>query len=138
MYNYSFLAHTADVSIMVKGDTLEELFLGSLLGMNQILKEGYCDQSYSPSLTQEISVRSVDTTTLLIDFLSAVLTHSYLEKVLFCEIEFEELTQNFIHANVKGSSVDFFEDDIKAVTYHGAEVVQCEDHSWATPIIFDI
>lgn len=138
MHAYRFLSHTADLSIEAEADTLEELFLASLLGMNQILKEDFCAHAPAPGEQQEVTIRSVDSTTLLIDFLSAVLTHTYLEKTVFCEIDFIELNTNFLRATVKGVPVDFFEDDIKAVTYHGAEVVRNKDGRWSTSIIFDI
>jgi len=138
MHQYRFIPHTADISIEVEADTLEELFLASLLGMNQILKEDFCLHAPNPSAEQDVSIRSVDNTTLLVDFLSAVLTHTYLEKTMFCRIDFSALNANYVEATIKGVPVDFFEDDIKAVTYHGAEVNRNKDGSWSTAIIFDI
>jgi SHS2 domain-containing protein len=38
---------------------------------------------------------------------------------------------------IRGCPVDHFNDDIKAVTYHGAEVVN-DAGKWRTPVIFDI
>ena len=138
MHQYRFLSHTADISIEVEADTLEELFLASLLGMNQILKENFCQHAPAPGVEQEVAIRSVDNTTLLVDFLSAVLTHTYLEKTMFCRVEFKALNANYVEATIKGVPVDFFEDDIKAVTYHGAEVTRQKDGSWSTAIVFDI
>ncbi len=138
MHQYRFIPHTADISIEVEADTLEELFLASLLGMNQILKEDFCLYAPNPSAEQDVSIRSVDNTTLLVDFLSAVLTHTYLEKTMFCWVDFSALNANYVQATIKGVPVDFFEDDIKAVTYHGAEVNRNKDGSWSTAIIFDI
>lgn len=138
MHQYRFISHTADISIEVEADTLEELFLASLLGMNQVLKEDFCLHAPAPRVEQEITIRSVDNTTLLVDFLSAVLTHTYLEKTMFCRVEFSALNANYVQATIKGVPVDSFEDDIKAVTYHGAEVIRRKDGSWSTAVVFDI
>lgn len=138
MHKIQFLPHTADVSIQVEADTLEELYLASLHGMNRILKEGFCERKPPVKVEREVSIRSVDPTTLLIDFLSSVLTHTYLDRALFCLLDIRTLDDHSIQAVVKGSRVDFFEDDIKAVTYHNAELIQTEKGKWETAIVFDI
>lgn len=137
MYQFDFLPHTADVCLQVSADSVGELFQGALLGMNEVLREGFCRNASPSTLHQTVEIRSVDTTTLLIDFLSAVLTHTYLDRALYCKLSIQKLTQNHIRADIAGYPVDFFGDDIKAVTYHGAEICQV-DGRWQTPIIFDI
>jgi SHS2 domain-containing protein len=138
MHKIQFLPHTADISIQVEADTLEELYLASLLGMNQILRDGYCEQPPPSSIEREIVIRSVDATTLLIDFLSSALTHTYIERAIFCHLDIKEIGDHFIRAVLKGSHVEYFEDDIKAVTYHDAELIQTRNGKWKTPIVFDI
>ena len=138
MYAYRFLPHTADVSLLLEADSVEELYLAGLEGMNQILRADFCKKPPAPSLAREIQINSIDPTTLLIDFLSEVLTQAYLEKGLFCEMEILERKDTFIKALIKGCPVPYFEDDIKAVTYHDAEIKQRKDEKWETPIVFDL
>ena len=138
MYRYQFVAHTADVSALLEADSREELFLAALLSMNEVLREDFCNEDQTPGIKKTVEVRSMDTTTLLIDFLSAVLMHSYLERALFCRLKVEALTDNHLKARIFGNPVDYFADDIKAVTYHGAEVTLDGNGKWTTPVVFDI
>ena len=138
MYRYQFLPHTADISLFLQADTLDEIFLAGLAGISQILKPGFCSGCTGAELEFPLRVESIDPTTLLIDFLSEVLTLSYLENGIFCKLNIMERNDKFIEAVVKGCKAEFFDEDIKAVTYHEAEIRQRTDGQWVTPVIFDI
>ena len=131
-------SHTADVQIMVKADTLEELFAGALEGMNRILKANIPSDNMVQSERLEIAINSSDVTTLLIDFLSEVLTVSYEKRKIFSGLKISELKDSFIKAWVYGISVKSFDEDIKAVTYHLAKVEKNSAGKWQTRIVFDI
>lgn len=131
-------SHTADVQIIVEADTLEELFEGGLEGMNGILKENIPLPENQPNEGYEIAVGSSDETALLIDFLSEVLTMSYEKRKIFRGLKILELKTQFIKAIIYGTPVEHFDDDIKAVTYHMAEVKKNKAGKWQTRIVFDI
>jgi SHS2 domain-containing protein len=80
----------------------------------------------------------VDTTCLLVDYLSDVLTLSYTEKAVFCAVNFHKLEETSLSARIYGRAVEGFDEEIKAVTYHGANVRQNQKKQWETCIIFDI
>lgn len=65
--------------------------------------------------TLRLELASLDISSLLIDFLSTILTLSYENKAIFC-----------------------FDKDIKAVTYHEAEVKKNDQGKYETTIVFDI
>jgi SHS2 domain-containing protein len=46
-----YLPHTADIRMKIQGSSLEELFLNAIRGMNDILKQGFCEpaRNYSHS-----------------------------------------------------------------------------------------
>lgn len=132
-----FLPHTADIRMKIEGSTLEELFVAGVLGMGNILKEGFCNQNGVLVHTFKIEITAADQTCLLIDFLSEVLSISYAEKAIFCEVEFLKLTQATLIAEIHGKRVEGFDEEIKAVTYHEAEV-HGNNRGWETLIIFDI
>ncbi len=80
----------------------------------------------------------MDRTTLLIDFLSELLTLAYTEKAIFCYVHIEKMSETQINAIVSGALVDGFEEDVKAVTYHEANVQKNETGNWETIVIVDI
>lgn len=136
MKSFEHIDHVADTRLLVKGSTLEELFSAALEGMAHLINPAGCH----PPLDQEITVElsSPDLTTLLIDFLSAVLTQTHLKKTVFCQVNFTLLSDTTLRATLHGRIVDHFEEDIKAVTYHEACVKKNEEGQYQTIIIFDI
>ncbi len=132
---YEILAHQADVRILAKGSDYEKLLRAALNGLCKImLHDGKVRQ---PLITKQITVESTDITGLLVDFLSEVLSLSHQNKVLFCEVKFEKLTECYLKAEIRGYRVDGFDDDVKAVTYHEAEVSFSEE-VYRTIIVLDI
>jgi len=138
--SYHFLPHVADIRLKVEGDSLEKLFTASLEGMNNLIKTSSCPagKTDEESLKEKIEISSIDATSLLIDFLSEILTYSQINKAIYCKVKFEKLTNNFLSATIFGKSVDAFDEDIKAVTYHEAEIKKDEKGIFSTIIIFDI
>jgi SHS2 domain-containing protein len=134
-----YLPHTADVRMKIRAKSLGDLFVTGLEGMNKLLKEGFCRQKSNFSKSHRIHIQSNDMTLLLIDFLSEVLTYTHSEKSIFCKVEIIDLKLHEIEVFIYGMSVnDGFDEDIKAVTYHEAEVLQTKDGDWETVVIFDI
>ena len=138
MYTIEHLSHTADIRLQLKADSREELFQAGFEAMNQIIRPGACQKPCPCVINQSIELNSVDNTTLLIDFLSDVLTLAHEHKAVFCELIFQEMGSNHLRASIGGRPANGFEEDIKAVTYHEADVQQNADGHWETLLIFDI
>ncbi len=134
----AYLSHTADIRMLVKAKTLEGLFRDAVKGMGNILKDDFCEQSHKVDYIEMIEVQATDYTNLLIDFLSEVLSHSYIEHIVFWDIEIIKLSEFKIKAKLSGTQVDSYDEDIKAVTYHEANVIKSKQGLWETYIIFDI
>jgi len=130
------LEHTADVRIFVQGDSLEELFLDAVYGMMEILKPKVDNQKQGTQ--RAITLEAVDITALLIDFLNEVLLASQIYKEAYNKVIFKTLSLRSLEAILRGVAVRSFDEDIKAVTYHEAEIRRTEDGKWETMIIFDI
>lgn len=133
---YKMLEHTADVRIFVQGDSLEELFLDAVYGMMEILKPKFDNQKQGTQ--RAITLEAADITALLIDFLNEVLLASQINKEAYDEVIFKILSLRSLEAILRGVAVSSFDEDIKAVTYHEAEIRRTEDGKWETMIIFDI
>lgn len=136
---YEVIEHTADIKIRVWGDSLENLFSEAMLAMTGIM-------SIIPSLTivqegimqRNVEVEAPDKTALLVDFLSEVLALSQTHKEVYIGVEFGRFSDAELMATLRGVKVNEFDEDIKAVTYHEADVKQNERGEWETPLVFDI
>ncbi|MBS1988360.1 archease [Candidatus Dependentiae bacterium] len=137
MKKFNLIDHTADVRLFVQADSQQELFLAALQGMAEIISPTSCHTNKS-MITHIIKINSHDPTVLLIDFLSEALTLSHVYKALFCSATFTILTPNQLEALVHGIPVAQFDEDIKAVTYHEAEIIHDNQGNLSTMIVFDI
>jgi SHS2 domain-containing protein len=133
-----YLPHTADIRMLIEGETLQKLFMAGVKGMANILKENICDQTYKFNTKTRIKTSSLDDTNLLIDFLSDVLTHTYTNKTIYCKVNVLSIEKYHIVADVFGIETNDFDEEIKAVTYHEAEVKKNKNNQWETCVIFDI
>lgn len=136
MKRFELLAHTADVRLRVTGATQAALFEAALAGMASIITHDQCTPPFD--VVWDVRLVSPDTTALLVDFLSAVLTQTQVTKTIFCQVTFLSLTPTGLTARLEGKRVVRFDEDIKAVTYHEADVVRDVDGNWSTMLVFDI
>ena|SRR3989344_7955717 len=135
---FEILEHTADLRIKAWGKTKEELFKNALWGMAYVQKEEARIKNQEARITKKVQVKSTDMTALLIDFLSEVLTQSQIDRVVFFDANFKAFSDTSLEAEIEGIKVDKFDEDIKAVTYHEAEVKQNPEGVYETKIVFDI
>lgn len=132
---YEFLPHTADFRIRARGKTPEELFQHSLLGMAEYMKRGA--GTLKIFAMREIDISAADQSVLLIDFLSKVITLADTYQEVYPKIVFDELSETRLRGTLFGASAKEFDEDIKAVTYHGAEI-QKTAAGYEVTIIYDI
>jgi len=133
----SYLPHTADIRMRVTAPSLEKLFYNATMGMNGILKEDFCRGATSVKNGTTLEITGKDHTAMLIDFLSEVLSLSYAEKCLFCDMEIV-LGEDRLWARLFGIPIGIFDEEIKAVTYHEARISRNEDDEWEAMVLFDI
>lgn len=133
---YSFHSHTADLRMSVSGKTLENLFKDALFGMVEASQPA--KQQPAQAVTRTIELKALDKTALLIDFLSKTLALMQTEYEAYTNINFEIFTEHSLKAKLVGYKIESFGKDIKAVTYHEADVKKNNYGDWQTMIIFDI
>lgn len=133
-----YLPHTADIRMNIEGDSLGELFQAGLMGMSRILSEQGCGKVKELSKRAVISISAPDLTCLIVDFLSEVLSISFTEKALFCEMEDVKISKYQFSAILLGTELTTLDEEIKAVTYHEAQVAKNANNKWETRIVFDI
>lgn len=145
--SYRFLEHTADLRMAAEGKDLQDLFSEALRGMMHILKPaGGEGKEANPALERltikggvkrTLKIEAGDRTSLLIDFLNETLLLAQTHKEIYAGVKFKEFGEHRLEAELTGHKIDSFAEDIKAVTYHEAEVKN-ENGIWKTNIIFDI
>ncbi|MGC8776282.1 MAG: archease [Minisyncoccia bacterium] len=138
---YKFLEHTADIRMKITALNLKDVFnsafegLMNYLGQNELKTQG--------QVKRLINVSSIDLTSLLIDFLNEILTSAQIHKEIYNKINFlhfpkENDSNFFIEAEIIGAEVKNFKHDIKAITYHNANLTKNNLNQWEITIVFDI
>ncbi len=120
----------------VRAGDLETLFRDALQGMTFVQIPNYKPQiSISKKL---IKIQSPDKTALLVDFLSEVLAQSQINKEIYADVKFLQFSETELKAEIYGVAVENFDEDIKAVTYHEADIKKNEKGEWETILVFDV
>ena len=135
---YEVIGHTADIRLKVWGLTEKELFRDALLGMMYIIKMQNSKSKNQNLRKRTIKIEADDVTALLVDFLNEALYQSHTNKEIYNEVKFNQLTDKNLETELIGFSVREFDEDIKAVTYHEAEIKKRPDGQFETTLIFDI
>ena len=136
MKKFEILSHTADLKIKSFGKTEKELFSNMLLAMIESLQAEI--EKTERKIQKSIKIKSSGFPTLLVDFLSEVLYLTQIDKAIFKDIKFDKFSKTELQARLFGQKVKRFNEDIKAVTYHGLNVHQKKDGSWEATVLFDI
>ena len=132
---FTIQQHTADIRIVVVSATVEKLFEDALLGLMDVIGAG---SMAGETVPEEIAIESVDRTALLVDFLNDALLRCHLRKQRFAAARFASLTATSLVATLDAVPGGDFHEDVKAVTYHEADVKQRADGRWATTLVLDI
>lgn len=133
---FEVMPHTADLRLKVRGSSREDLFREALRGMTAAMRAGKIDPASESRRT--VVLESVDPTSLLVDFLNEVLFFAQVHREVFDRVNFRVLTDTRLEAELSGHRASEFGVDIKAATYHEAEVRQNEAGEWETTLVFDV
>ncbi|MCI0471152.1 MAG: archease [Candidatus Aminicenantes bacterium] len=133
---YKIGSHTADLRIIVTGENIEKLFVSALAGMMSYLGPRILEKPRH--IRRMIKIESLDKTALLVDFLNEVLSLSQINKESYDKIIFKKLAETKIEAEIFGNKVENFRQDIKAATYHEADIKKNEKGELETVLVFDI
>jgi SHS2 domain-containing protein len=137
MKNFTILPHTSDIRLKIQGDSMRGLFISALEGMNFVFKSNL-DKLADIENTQKLNIKSGDSSMLLIDFLSEILTLSHMYKSLYDSISFQSLTNSNLIAEIKGKKINGFDEDIKAVSYTETNIKKNENGLLEAIVVFDI
>ena len=131
---FELIHHTADVRVRVTAPSIDELFRDAVRGMYAVMR----GVAGGTSIEREIVVEdSADRTALLVDFLNEVLGRAHIGRERFDEMTFTRLDETSLTAKLTGTAPAEFEEEVKAVTYHEAEV-RFAGGEWETMLVFDL
>lgn len=136
MKSFEFLEHTGDVKIRAFGKTQKDLFLSAMLGMNEII--GAKRETASAKRLRKIKLKAPDINALLADFLSEINYLIQIKKEIYEKIKFLQFSDQELEAEIEGREVESFNEEIKAVTHHGLNIIKNEKGIWQTEVLFDI
>ena len=131
---YEILQHTADVRLRVTASSLEELFADALQGLMAVMHGAPVGGGEE---TETIELDSVDLTALLVDFLNEALVRAVVRRRGFTGVTFASLGETHLSATLTSVPAVSFDEDVKAVTYHEAEVRRSGE-GWTTMLVLDI
>jgi len=131
---FTLIHHTADVRARVTAASLEALFTDSVHALYAVMHA----EAHGEAVSRTIVVDdSADTTALLVDFLNEVLNRAQIGRELFDRVTFTRFDETSLTAELHGRAPAEFEEDVKAVTYHEADVVR-DGEAWTTMLVFDL
>jgi SHS2 domain-containing protein len=132
---YEILEHTADIGILVRGGTLEELFDHATMGLADIA--GVWQPNSGDPV--DISVEAADLGALLVDWLSEVLFLQDSRGAGIASVRVDRVGDGQAVGSVGLAPLVDPEEgvQVKAITYHQLSV-QSSEEGWAARVFFDI
>lgn len=133
--SYSFHEHTADIRMNVISGSVEELFQDAFFGMIKIMRPS--TPKIIKPVSRKIKIETTDPTALLVEFLNETLSLMHLNHEYYHTVKLQLLSDTKLKVELIGYNIDSFKEDVKAVTYHEADIKKI-GNKWQTTIIFDI
>ena len=133
---YQILKHPADLKVKVFGKTQKKLFSNCLFAMSECLKPEF-QKKKAGKVSREIEISSLDSLTLLVDFLSEALYLSQTHREAYSEAKFAFFSDMDLKGKLTGRKIESFGEEIKGVTYHSLDIARKKDR-WEAVLVFDI
>ena len=139
MKPYEYLEHTADMGLLVRGNSLSELLTNAAQGLFEtIAVVDTVDEIESVEI--HLSAESVEE--LFVTWLDELIFQHETKEIFFKRAAVQQCSETEVSATVYGEPTNFEKHEvyteIKSVTYHQLQVVQKSDGSWFAHVIFDL
>ena len=128
------LEHTADIRLRITAATREDLFREALRGTIALLQPQRGDRK----VQRDVRIEASDLTALLVDFLNEALSNAHARREAYDDARISSLTDNRVEARLLGTEAIAFGADVKAVTYHEADIRRDAHGQWYTILVYDI
>jgi len=135
---WRFLDHTADLGIEVDGSSLEELFARAGETVFELM---VALSTVEKTISRDLVIEGSDLPDLWVNYLREVLYLWSGEGLIMKKVNVSQMTDTHLEATLYGEPYDSRRHalmmEIKAVTYHQAEVVRTPE-GWKGRVIFDV
>jgi SHS2 domain-containing protein len=134
---FEIIDHTADIGLIIHGDSLRQVFANAAAGMFSLITD---INKIKPVIRREIELAADDMESLLIDWLNELLYLLDANGVVFGKFEIIELTDKNIKAVCYGEKINGNHEikrEIKAATYHMLNLGK-EGKGYKAQVIFDL
>mgnify|MGYP005834457737 CR=1 FL=1 len=134
------IAHTADLALQVRAETLPELYANAARGMFYLMS----GTAETPPRTHEhlISLQGPDYETLLVDWLNELLYLADREREIMVDFNVETLTPTRLEARVGATHNATIRKAIKAATFHDLRITPLhpdqDPPGYLVNIVFDV
>ena len=140
---YRFLDHTADVSVEIRGRSLEEAFEQTAYSLMETITPSF--RSFSPSTEEIIKIEAEDKEALLFDFLTEFLYLFDVKELIFNKIKIQPIKKRqdkyHLEAVAYGDKFDKTKHEpgteVKAITYSYMKIEEKKKYVKIN-IVFDI
>jgi len=135
---YRFLAHTADVGLRIRGESLEELFANAARALTATMVDR---RRLRRRLSREITVEAPDQEALLVAWLNHLLYLYDVDGFLGRDFTLTQLTPERLTARAVGDIYDptrhIAKTAVKAATYHHLDITRVPG-GWQATVILDL
>jgi SHS2 domain-containing protein len=130
--------HTADVGLVARGRTIEEVFVHAAEGLVDLMVD---PEGLHEAERVDVTVSAQDREALLVAWLNELLYQLDVRGFLPRRCRIERLTKTDLRATLAGETVDRSRHAvrrmIKAATYHGLRIARA-DGRWEARVILDL
>lgn len=141
--DYEMTEHTADIGIKAFGKTKKELFTNIAKGMFFLIADSPVSfKKTSNRKYYKIEEKASSLEDLLVSWLNDLLYIHHTEYVFCDDFIIKSLTKTFVSSEIGSLKIEETHyqvvREIKAVTYHGLQILKNKKGQWEATIIFDI
>ncbi len=138
MRPFETFEHTADIGLVARGRTLEEVFTHAAEGLVDIMVD---PEGLHETTRLEVTVSAPDREALLVAWLNELLYLLDTRGLLPRQCRIIHLTETGLTAEIAGEAIDpqrhRIRRMVKAATYHGLHLAR-EDGRWEARVILDL
>lgn len=144
---FEVVEDAANLKLRIFGSSARDLFKNALYAMGLTQKPEIVEQSTVGKLigrlrgkqvSEDFLIESMDYNTLLVDFLSDVVSRADIHNAVFFDVKFKSFSENKIEGKIYGVKIDDFNKIIKSVIYDEVDVKEIEPNKWESLLTLDI
>ena len=133
--DFVVVEHTADWALRVYGSDFPALLRNAARGMNSLLVEDV--SAVGTDVAARLALEAFDRESMLVEWLSELAYLAETEGLIFDDFDLERATPTVLQGVIRGGRAPALQKHIKAVTYHGLEVVE-RAHGLEATVVFDV